>query len=57
MGLELELELEDAASIFSATSVRAHLNVPGKPVGAFRDTLAWGRERLFGLFKEGASAE
>jgi [protein-PII] uridylyltransferase len=57
MGLELERELEDAASIFSATSVRAHLNVPGKPVTAFRDTLAWGRERLFGLFKESASAE
>jgi len=57
MGLELELELEDEASIFSATTVRARLNVPGKPVGAFRDTLAWGRDRLYGLFAEGASAE
>ena len=57
MGLELELELEDEASIFSATTVRARLNVAGKPVAAFRDTLAWGRERLYGLFKEGTSAE
>jgi len=57
MGLELELELEDEASIFSATTVRAHLNVAGRPVGAFRDTLAWGRDRLYGLFTEGASAE
>ena len=57
MGLELELELEDGASIFSATSVRSRLNVTGKPVAAFRDTLAWGRERLFGLFREGSSAE
>jgi [protein-PII] uridylyltransferase len=57
MGLELELELEDAASIFSATTVRARLNVPGKPVSAFRDTLAWGRDRLYGLFAEGTSAE
>jgi len=57
MGLELELELEDEASIFSATTVRAHLNVPGKPVAAFRDTLAWGRDRLYGLFAESASAE
>ncbi len=57
MGLELELELEDEASIFSATTVRAHLNVAGKPVAAFRDTLAWGRNRLYGLFAESASAE
>src|SRR6185436_10415434 len=57
MGLELELELEDEASIFSATTVRAHLNVAGRPVSAFRDTLAWGRERLYGLFTEGTSAE
>ena len=57
MGLELELELEDEASIFSATTVRARLNVAGKPVAAFRDTLAWGRDRLYGLYTEGTSAE
>ncbi len=57
MGLELELELEDEASIFSASTVRARLNVPGRPVSAFRDTLAWGRERLYGLFTEGTPAE
>ena len=57
MGLELELELEDEASIFSATTIRARLNVPGKPISAFRDTLAWGRERLYGLFTDGTSAE
>jgi [protein-PII] uridylyltransferase len=52
MGLELELELEDEAS-----TVRARLAVPGRPVGAFRDTLNWGRERLYGLFTEGTAAE
>jgi [protein-PII] uridylyltransferase len=57
MGLELELELEDEASIFSASAVRAHLNVPGGPVSAFRDTLQWGRDRLHGLFGEGTPAE
>ncbi|HUR41575.1 MAG TPA: [protein-PII] uridylyltransferase [Verrucomicrobiae bacterium] len=57
MGLELELELEDEASIFSASSVRARLAVPGRPVAAFRDTLNWGRQRLYGLFTEGTPAE
>ena len=57
MGLELELELEDEASIFSASAVRSHLAVAGKPVSAFRDTLAWGRDRLYGLFAEGTAAE
>ncbi|MBI3171277.1 MAG: [protein-PII] uridylyltransferase, partial [Hydrocarboniphaga effusa] len=45
------------ASIFSASTVRARLKVPGAPVAAFRDTLAWGRERLYGLFGEGAGAD
>lgn len=57
MGLELELELEDEASIFSASAVRARLKVPGTPVAAFRDTLTWGRERLYGLFGEGTGAD
>jgi [protein-PII] uridylyltransferase len=57
MGLELELELEDEASIFSASTVRARLAVTGKPVSAFRETLDWGRERLYGLFKEGTAAD
>jgi [protein-PII] uridylyltransferase len=57
VGLELELELEDEASIFSASTVRARLHAPGKLVGAFRDTLNWGRERLYGLFKEGTPAD
>ena len=57
MGLELEQELEDEASIFSGTSVRARLHAPGKPVSAFRDTLNWGRERLYGLFSDSTPAE
>ena len=57
MGLELELELEDEASIFSASAVRARLDIAGKPILAFRETLGWGRERLYGLFKEGTAAE
>ena len=57
MGLELELEVEDEASIFSASAVRARLAVAGKPVTAFRETLGWGRGRLYSLFAEGTSAE
>ncbi|MCI0749648.1 MAG: nucleotidyltransferase domain-containing protein, partial [Nevskiales bacterium] len=57
MGLELELESEDAASVFSTSAIRARLNLPGKPVAAFRDTLTWGQERLYGLFTESTSTE
>jgi [protein-PII] uridylyltransferase len=57
MGLELELELEDESSIFSASTIRARLQASERPVAAFRDTLAWGRERLYGLFDESTPAE
>lgn len=47
-----------AAAVFSARRVRARLRVDGvSAVNAFRDTLAWGRERLFGLFYDGAPAD
>ncbi len=53
----LELELDEETSVFSATSIRARLAAPGKPVAAFRDTLNWGTQRLYGLFSDEATAE
>ncbi len=47
-----------AAAVFSARRVRSRLRVDNTPpIQAFRDTLAWGRERLFGLFHDGAPAD
>jgi [protein-PII] uridylyltransferase len=58
MGAELELAEDEAASVFSARKVRARLRADeGKPIAAFRATLAWGRERLYSLFDEGQAAE
>lgn len=58
MGAELELAEDESASVFSPRKVRARLLAePDKPVAAFRATLAWGRERLLGLFHEGQAAE
>jgi [protein-PII] uridylyltransferase len=57
MGAELELAEDEAAGVFSARRVRARLTGAGDPVAAFRSTLAWGRERLVGLFHEGAPAD
>jgi [protein-PII] uridylyltransferase len=57
MGAEIELAEGDAAAIFSTRRIRARLKGPGKPVAIFRDTLQWGRDRLYGLFQEGAPAD
>lgn len=57
MDVELEASEDEAASVFSARKVRARLHADaGKPVAAFRTTLAWGRERLHSLFDEGQAA-
>lgn len=58
MGAELDLSEDESASVFSARKVRARLRADeGKPITAFRNTLAWGRERLLSLFHEGQAAE
>ncbi|MGH8538998.1 MAG: [protein-PII] uridylyltransferase [Stenotrophobium sp.] len=57
MGAEIDLAEEEAAAIFSARKIRARLNQGGRSVSTFRDTLKWGRERLFGLFHEGAPSD
>ena len=58
MGADPELAEDESASVFSARKVRARLRADdGKPVVAFRATLAWGRERLLSLFHEGQAAE
>jgi [protein-PII] uridylyltransferase len=58
--MSAELETLDSAvdAVFSPRRVRARLRQTGaKPVAAFRDTLAWGRERLSSQFHEGAPAD
>lgn len=58
MGAELELTEDESAAIFSARKVRSRLRADGaKPIAAFRDTLAWGRERLYSLFHDGQPAD
>ncbi|MES2489095.1 MAG: [protein-PII] uridylyltransferase [Pseudomonadota bacterium] len=57
MGAEIELAEDEAASIFSAPKIRARLHLDGRSIAAFRDTLTWGRERLFTLFHEGMPAD
>ncbi len=53
----LELEVEDGAAVFSARSIRTHLRAETRPVLAFKNTLAWGSERLHSLFHDSAAAE
>ncbi len=53
----LELEVEDDAAVFSARSIRTRLRTEGQSVGAFKDTLRWGAERLVSLFHDSAAAE
>ncbi|HUS25088.1 MAG TPA: [protein-PII] uridylyltransferase [Candidatus Binatia bacterium] len=57
MGLELELEVEDEAAIFSASIIRGRLTAHDRAVPAFRETLNWGRDRLYALFQEGTPAD
>ena len=58
MGAEIELNEDESIAVFSARRVRNRLRADGgKPVAAFRETLAWGRERLVGLFDEGTPAD
>ena len=58
MGAELDLAEDESASVFSARKVRVRLRADeAKPIAAFRNTLAWGRERLLSLFDEGQAAE
>ena len=58
MGAELDLAEDEAIAVFSARKIRTRLRADGlKPVAAFRDTLSWGRERLYGLFHDGQPAE
>ena len=57
MGAEIDLAEDEAASIFSARKIRSRLAQGGYSIAAFRETLVWGRERLYGLFHEGAPAD
>jgi len=58
VGAEIDLSEDDSVAVFSARRVRSRLRADGgKPVAAFRNTLAWGRERLVGLFHEGTPAD
>ncbi len=57
MGAEIDLAEEEGASIFSAPRIRSRLAQGGYAIAAFRDTLRWGRERLYSLFHDGAPAD
>jgi len=57
MGAEFDLADEDASAIFSAPKIRSRLAQGGSPVSAFRETLTWGRDRLYSLFHEGTAAD
>ncbi|MDH4457248.1 MAG: [protein-PII] uridylyltransferase [Nevskia sp.] len=58
MGAEIDISEDDSIAVFSARRVRSRLRADGgKPVAAFRETLAWGRERLVGLFHDGTPAD
>ena len=58
MTADLDLGDSAAAEEFSPRKIRGRLRVTGKPaIATFKETLAWGRERLFGLFNEGAPAD
>jgi [protein-PII] uridylyltransferase len=58
VGAEIELTEGEASSVFSSRRIRARLAAtPGKPIGAFRDTLIWGRNRLYSMFEDGAPAD
>lgn len=57
MNSALDDDGDEGANVFSPQRIRARLAAGQFSVAAFRDTLAWGRERLFSLFHDGASAE
>ncbi|WP_028081308.1 [protein-PII] uridylyltransferase [Solimonas soli] len=57
MGAEIDLAEEEAAGIFSAHRIRSRLADGGYSINSFRDTLNWGRERLYSLFHEGLPAD
>lgn len=57
MGAEFDLAEDESAGIFSAQKIRSRLAQGGYSVAAFRETLKWGRERLYGLFEEGTPAD
>lgn len=58
MTADLDLTESVAAEVFSTRKIRGRLRVAGKPaITTFKETLAWGRERLFGLFNDGAPAD
>jgi [Protein-PII] uridylyltransferase len=51
-------DADESAAIFSTRRVAARLEAAGDDaVAVFRDTLAWGRERLEGMFHEGTPAD
>lgn len=48
---------DESDAVFSPAKVRARLAAGHYSVAAFRDTLTWGRERLFAMFDDGGRAE
>jgi [protein-PII] uridylyltransferase len=57
LGAEIDLAEEEAATIFSAPRIRSRLAKGGYSIAAFRETLSWGRDRLYALFHDGVPAD
>lgn len=50
-------EAGDTEAVFSPGRIRERLAAGGHSIAAFKDTLAWGRGRVVGLFHDGAPAQ
>ena len=58
MTADLDLNEPSGAEVFSTRKIRGRLRVAGKPaIATFKETLAWGRDRLSGQFNDGAPAD
>lgn len=58
MSVKAESYSSTSTLAFSARRIRAHLNAdPEQPIACFRETLAWGTERLYSVFSDGAPTD
>ncbi len=55
MGAEIDLAESDIESVFSGRTIRSHLG-ERPDIARYKQTLRWGRQRLYEMFVEGASA-
>ena len=56
MSADLDLGESDELLVFPARTVRTHLGMEGNPIAVYRETLKWGQNRLYEMFREGTPA-